>query len=166
MSTPPTTPTSNPSGGITHSTEANTPQKQFLDRLKAFGRVRFVVRNPVGILETVGTFDSLFYASIPSGEYANLIDHKLNLDLHILLAGLIGARFEIGKARGSPPSPTYAVRLLGPGKEDVAVSIFIMWDKQPDDVEHDRIQAWKDLKTQYGKEVSKEGEEADTFYFA
>lgn len=154
-------------GGPVRSKEADTPQKQFLELFKQLGRVRIVVRNPVGILETVGSFDSLFYASIPSGEYANLIDHNLNLDMHILLSGFTGARFEIGKSRGSPPAPTYCVRLFGPDRDAVAVSVFVMWDKKPDDVEAHRIDAWKALRADYAKTKTgtADGDEADTFYF-
>lgn len=142
------------------STVADTPQKEFLERLKSLGKVRIVVRNEVGILESVGTFDSLFYATIPSGEYANLIDLKSNLDMHILLSGLTGVRFEIGVSRSKSRAPLYTLRLLGKDKKSPAASVFVMWDRDADDIEPERIQAWKDLKSDYVKD-----EDAETFFF-
>lgn len=143
----------------TRTTVADTPQKEFLDRLKALKKVRIVVRNPTGILETVATFDSLFYLTMPAGEYANLIDHRLNLDMHILLSGFTGVKFEVGVSRSKSKAPLYTLRLLGEDKKTPAVSVFIMWDKDPDDIEQERIQAWKDLKADYVTG------EKDTFFF-
>lgn len=154
------TPAPATSGGPKRTTEADTPQKEFLTRLKALGRVRLVVRNPVGILECVGTFKSLFFASIPSGEYANLIEPSQNLDMHLLLSGFTGVKFEIGKSRSKVPAPLYSLRLYGDDKETVALSVFVMWDKEPTDVEPERIDAWKKLKADYIKDG-----ESDTFFF-
>lgn len=146
--------------GPQRSTVADTPQKEFLERLKGLGKVRIVIRNEVGILESLGTFDSLFYAKIPSGEYANLIDHKSNLDMHILLSGFTGVRFEIGVSRSKSRAPLYTLRLLGQDKETSAVSVFVMWDREPEDIEPERIQAWKDLKSHYIKDDG-----GETFFF-
>lgn len=154
------TPAAAKSGGPKRTTEADTPQKEFLTRLKELGKVRLVVRNPVGILECVGTFKSLFFATIPSGEYANLIEPSANLDMHLLLSGFTGVKFEIGKARSQVPTPLYSLRLYGDDKETVALSVFVMWDKDPSDVEQERIDAWKKLKADYIQD-----EDGDTFFF-
>lgn len=146
-------------GGPVRSTETDTPQKKFLDQLKGLEKVRIIVRNPVGILEAIATFDGLFFAKIPSGEYANLIDPVNNLDMHILLSGFRGVRFDIGVSRSKSKAPTYAIRLLGADKDDVVVSAFVQWDREPEDISPERIQVWKDLKAEYVKD------DGDTFFF-
>jgi hypothetical protein len=66
-------------GPPARSTECDTPVKQFLDRLKGLGKVRLIVTNSAGVMEAVSTWDGLFFATIPKGEYANLIEPKVNL---------------------------------------------------------------------------------------
>lgn len=147
-------------GGPARNTVADTPRKQFLDRLKPLGKVRLVARNDAAIMESIATFDGLFFASIPSGEYANIVDMSINLDMHLLIAGVSGARFEVGKSRSATRAPTYIIRVLGRDRESVVLSIFLQWDKDPTDVEPHRIDAWKQLKADY---VTKS--DGDTFFF-
>lgn len=136
-------------GGPARSIVADTPRKQFLDRLKALGKVRLVARNDAAIMESIATFDGLFFASIPSGEYANIVDMSINLDMHLLLAGVSGARFEIGKSRSASKAPTFIIRVLGEDRRVVVLSIFVQWEKDPTDIAPERIDAWKQLKADY-----------------
>lgn len=147
-------------GGPARSTVADTPRKQFLDRFKSLGRVRLVARNNAAIMEAIATFGGLFFASIPSGEYANIVDMSINLDMHLLLAGVSGARFEMGKSRTATKAPTYIIRVLGGDRESIVLSIFLQWDKDPNDIEPERVDAWKQLKADY---VDNPG--GDTFFF-
>lgn len=110
-------------------------------------------------MESIATFDGLFFASIPSGEYANIIDMSINLDMHLLLEGVSGARFDIGVSRSASKAPTYAVRLLAKDKKNVALSVFMQWEKDPTDIEPARIEAWQQLKKDYVK-----GDD-DSFFF-
>lgn len=146
-------------GGPIRSTVVDTPKKEFLDRLKPLEKVRLIVRNEAGIMESIATFDGLFFASIRGGEYANLIDSSLNLDLHLLLNAVSGCRFDIGVSRTPDKSPTYALRLLASDKETVALSVFLQWDKVPTDIAPERVNAWKKLKEDYTTG------DADTFFF-
>eukprot|EP00803_Ostreobium_quekettii_P006697 evm.model.scf_2816.1 EVM.evm.TU.scf_2816.1 scf_2816:11238-11822(+) len=147
------------SGGPARSTVADTPLKAFLAALKPLGRVRLIATNDAAVLESVATFDGLFFATVPKGTYANIIDSEANLDMHLLLAGVGGARFEVGQSRGADPVPTYMVRVLGRDRETVVLTIFLMWDKAPRDVEEARVQAWRALKEEW---VEGDG---DTVYF-
>ncbi|CAN8062171.1 unnamed protein product [Agarophyton chilense] len=133
----------------TRTTVADTPKKQFLDRLKALGNMRLIGRNEAVIMESVATFDGLFYAEVRNGEYANLIDSSINLDMHLLLDGFSGATFETGVSRDSTKSTTYIIRLLGKDRSNVILSLFLQWDKTPTDISEERTNAWKALKTDY-----------------
>jgi hypothetical protein len=144
--------------GPTQSRECDTPIKQFLDAFKPLGRTRLIVRNDAGILEAIGTWDKMFFAKIPSGEYANIIDHSLNLDLHLLLSAVTGAKFAVGAARSASKAPTYAIRLLGADKEAVVLTVFLQWDKDPEDIAPERVEYWKKLKHDYA------GPDSDTFF--
>lgn len=158
-SAPPPPPSPSPSSPPVRSTEADTPKKAFLTKLKALGRVRLIVRNEAGILESLASFDSLFFATIRSGEYANIIDPSANIDLHLLLDKFSGARFEVGVSRTKSKVPTYSLRLLAGDRSTVALTVFLQWDKAPEDVEEHRIKAWTDLKAEYVQ-----GDD-DTFFF-
>lgn len=147
-------------GPPTKTYEADTPKKKFMERLKELGMMRFVVRNPTGILECMGTFDSLFYAKIASGEYANVVDLKANIDMHLLLPGFSGVKFEVGTSRSKERAPLYTLRILGEDKKTPALSLFVM-NQSSDPVEPDRIQAWKDLKKDYV-----ESDDDNTFFFS
>jgi len=146
-------------GGPARSKVADTPKKIFMDRLKPLGSVRLIVRNEAGIMESIATFEGLFFATIRSGEYANVVDLSLNLDLHLLLDGVSGCRFEKGASRTASKSTTYILRILGNDKESVVLTVFLQWDKDPTDIEPERIEAWEQLKKDY---VSGDG---DTFFF-
>lgn len=146
-------------GGPSRTTVTDTPRKQFMDRLKPLGKVRLVARNDAAIMEAIATFDGLFFASIRSGEYANIVDMSINLDMHLLLDGISGARFETGVSRSASKAPTYIVRILQKDKESVAISLFLQWDKDPSDIDPARIEAWQQLKKDY---VAGDG---DTFFF-
>lgn len=145
-------------GRPARNTVADTPRKVFLDRLKPLGKVRLVARNEAAIMESIATFDGLFFATIRSGEYANIIDLSVNLDMHLLLEGVAGAKFETGVSRSASKAPTYIVRILGKDSGTV-LSVFMQWDKDPSDIEPERIEAWKQLRADY---VPGEGE---TFFF-
>lgn len=147
-------------GGPARSTVADTPRKEFLTRLKPLGKVRLIARNDAAIMESIATFDGLFFAAIPSGEYANIIDMSINLDMHLLLSAISGARFEVGVSRSKSRAPTYVIRILGNDRESVALSVFLQWDKEPTDIAPERIEAWKQLKKDYAGEA-----EDDTFFF-
>jgi Haem utilisation ChuX/HutX len=142
------TPTAMAGGPPVRSTECDTPLKQFLDRLKGLGTVRLIVTNGAGVMETITTWDGLFFATIPKGEYANLIKPKENLDLHLRLGGVAAARFETGVSRSASKAPTYIVRILGEDKEEVVLSVFLQWDKEPEDIAKERIDHWLAMKTE------------------
>lgn len=129
--------------------ECDTPVKVFLDQLKPLGSVRLISNSGAVVMEAIATFDDMFFASLPKGEYANLIKPKENIDLHILLDSISGARFEIGVSRTPSKVPTYAIRLLGKDKTTVVLSVFLQWDKEPEDIATDRVDHWKKLKADY-----------------
>lgn len=131
-----------------------------MERLKGLGMMRFVVRNSVGIMESMATFDTLFFAKVGSGEYANVIDPESNVDMHILLSGVSGATFEIGTSRSKDKAPLYILRLLGEDKKTPAVSLFVM-NQSGEPVDPERVQAWKDLKNDYV-----ESEDDRSFFFS
>eukprot|EP00171_Calliarthron_tuberculosum_P015460 IDg15460t1 len=130
-------------------TEDETPLKRFLNNLGGLGKVRLVTNNGLAVLESITPLDKLFYASVRGAEYGNVIDHKLNVDLHIKLDAVAGARFEIGKSRTKPPHPTYAIRMLDHDRETVKLSLFMQWDATPDDVASERVAHWQSLKSEY-----------------
>lgn len=130
-------------------TEEETPLKRFLNNLGPLGRVRLITNNGLAVLESITPLDKLFYASVRGAEYGNVIDHKLNVDLHIKLDAVAGARFEIGKSRSNPPHPTYAIRMLGHDRKEVKLSLFMQWDATPDDVAPERVAHWQALKSEY-----------------
>lgn len=136
-------------GGPNRTTECDTPVKKFVDRLKGLGQTRIVVTSSAGVLETLTSWDGLFFATIPKGEYANLIKPAENLDMHLRLGGVSGARFENGVSRSASKAPTYIIRMLGEDKEEVVMTIFMQWDKIPEDIEESRIECWKSLKAEY-----------------
>lgn len=129
-----------------------SPIKQFLNSLGALGKVRLVTNNGLAVLESITPLDKLFYATVRGAEYGNVIDHNLNVDLHVKVDAVYGVRFEVGKSRTNPPAPTYALRFLGADKKEVKLSMFIQWDTTPSDVAPERIAAWKSLKEQYAGE--------------
>ena len=147
-----TTPASTPATSSASKEEDLPPVKEFLNSLGALGKVRLVTNNGLAVLESITPLDKLFYATVRGNEYGNVIDHELNVDLHINVNAIHGVRFEIGKSRTNPPVPTYALRYLGADKKEVKLSMFIQWDKTPDDVAPERIEAWKSLKQQYAGE--------------
>jgi hypothetical protein len=83
-----------------------------------------------------------------------VIDPKINLDLHLLLDGVGGARFEQGVSRTPSKDPTYIIRVTGKEPEKVVLSIFLQWDKAPSDVSPERVAAWSGMKAKYGETVS------------
>lgn len=131
------------------STDADTPLKKFLTGLKPLGDVRLIATNGAAVMEAIATFDSLFFATLAKGCYANIIDPKINLDLHLLLPAVGGARFEVGVSRSASKAPTYIIRMLGKQSEDVVLSIFLQWAKEPSDIAEERIDAWKRLQAEY-----------------
>ena len=142
------------SGGPQRSTVIDTPKKEFLDRLKPLGKVRLITRNQAAIMEAIATFDGLFFATVGSGEYGNIVDMSINLDIHLLLSAVSGARFETGVSRTPSKDPTYVIRILGADKKNAALSVFLQWDKEPSDIAPERIEAWKKLKEDYVKDDS------------
>lgn len=104
-------------------------------------------------MEAISTSEKLFYATIPNGiEYANIIDMSINLDLHLKMPAVGGARFENGVSRGPSKAPTYIIRVLGEDLEKTVLSLFLQWDKNPEDLEEERITAWKELKEKFVEE--------------
>lgn len=136
-------------GGPTRTTECDTLAKKFLDGLKGLGKTRIVVTNSAGVLETLTSWDGLFFATIPKGEYANLIKPAENLDMHLRIGAVAGARFETGVSRTASKATTYIIRFLGEDKEEVVMTVFLQWDKEPEDIAQDRIDCWMKLKEDY-----------------
>lgn len=102
-------------------------------------------------MEAIATTDSLFYAvgGPAKAEYANIIDPSINLDLHLKLSGVAGARFETGVSRGGGGGTTYIIRVLGLEEDAVILSLFMQWDKVASDVSEERVAAWMALKEEY-----------------
>jgi hypothetical protein len=74
-------------------------------------------------------------------------------DLHLLLEGVGGARFETGVARTPTKDTTYIIRMLGNDNEKVVCSLFLQWDKEPSDISKDRIAAWEAMKGKFGEKL-------------
>eukprot|EP00190_Bangiopsis_sp_CCMP1999_P005514 CAMPEP_0198735338 /NCGR_PEP_ID=MMETSP1475-20131203/58735_1 /TAXON_ID= ORGANISM="Unidentified sp., Strain CCMP1999" /NCGR_SAMPLE_ID=MMETSP1475 /ASSEMBLY_ACC=CAM_ASM_001111 /LENGTH=154 /DNA_ID=CAMNT_0044498979 /DNA_START=212 /DNA_END=676 /DNA_ORIENTATION=+ len=124
--------------------------KEFLKDTKQLGKLRMIAQNDASVMEAIAPTDGLFYAVIPNGtEYGNVIDPKINLDLHLKLSAVGGARFENGTSRGPTKATTYIIRLLGKDMKTVVLSLFVQWDKDPNDIGEDRIMAWKNMKEKY-----------------
>jgi len=130
--------------------------KEFLNEAKKLGKVRLISQNDAAVMEAIATLDGLFYATGGPKmlEYANVIDPKINLDLHLALDGVGGARFEQGVSRTPTKDPTYIVRMTGVDPEKVVLSIFLQWDKAPSDVSKERVDAWSGMKDKYGEKVT------------
>ncbi|CAI5471193.1 unnamed protein product [Closterium sp. Yama58-4] len=135
-------------------TGATANLKEFLSDLKNVGRVRLIVNTGLGVLESVTTLGGLFYHTLPGkGEYANVIKSEENVDFHLLLSSVSGAKLITGKSmRGD--FPTYTVRFLNAEKE-VGASIFVMWKPGTmGDYDEGQADAYKALVNKYGEEVS------------
>ncbi|CAI7755114.1 unnamed protein product [Closterium sp. NIES-53] len=135
-------------------TGATANLKEFLSDLKNVGRVRLIVNTGLGVLESVTTLDGLFYHTLPGkGEYANVIKSEENVDFHLLLSSVSGAKLITGKSmRGD--FPTYTVRFLNAEKE-VGASIFVMWKPGTmGDYDEGQADAYQSLVNKYGEEVS------------
>lgn len=128
--------------------------KDFLDSLGGLGNVRLVTNNGLAVLESITPLDGLFYATVRGAEYGNVIDHERNVDLHVRVDSVAGARFEVGKSRTTPSHPTYAIRLLKKDKKTVGISLFVQWDKTPEDVSPERVAHWEGLKAKFVSEGS------------
>lgn len=129
-----------------------TPLKRFLNATPALGRLRLITSNrDACVMEAIATTDSLFYAvgGPAKAEYANIIDPSINLDLHLKLSGVAGARFETGVSRGGGGGTTYIIRVLGLDEDAVILSLFMQWDKVASDVSEERVAAWMALKEEY-----------------
>ncbi|KAL2641541.1 hypothetical protein R1flu_009128 [Riccia fluitans] len=127
--------------------------KEFLDELKTFGRVRLIVNTGVAVLESVTTFEKLFYSEMPGrGEWANVMRKEDNVDFHLLLDKVKSAKLTRGKSmRGD--IPTYMVRFLDINDKS-AVSVLVMW-KPGTDGEYDpgQVEAFEALEAKYGTEL-------------
>eukprot|EP00475_Leptophrys_vorax_P037288 TRINITY_DN64069_c0_g1_i1.p2 TRINITY_DN64069_c0_g1~~TRINITY_DN64069_c0_g1_i1.p2 ORF type:complete len:211 (-),score=8.68 TRINITY_DN64069_c0_g1_i1:357-989(-) len=128
--------------------------KEFLADLKSVGRVRLIVNTGMGVLESVTTLDGLFYHALPAkGEYANVIKAEENVDFHLLLSAVSGARLVVGKSmRGD--FPTYTIRFLNAEKE-VGASVFVMWKPGTmGDYDEGQVEAFQALVAKYGEEIA------------
>ena len=122
---------------------------QFLEACKQLGEVRIIATNAAAVMEAIATLDGLFYADVPGrGMYANVVDHSINLDLHLRLPNVRAVRFEQGTRRGNPPSPTYILRFLGHDKEgtDLVLSLFL---SPVGEVPPERVERWMQLRQEY-----------------
>ncbi|KAL3677876.1 hypothetical protein R1sor_020832 [Riccia sorocarpa] len=130
-----------------------TNLKEFLDELKTFGRVRLIVNTGVAVLESVTSFEKLFFSEMPGrGEWANVMRKEENVDFHLLLDKVKVAKLQRGKSmRGD--IPTYMVRFLDIN-DSAAVSVLVMW-KPGTDGEYDpgQVEAFEALEAKYGAEV-------------
>ncbi|GJP86912.1 hypothetical protein CLOP_g16881 [Closterium sp. NIES-67] len=135
-------------------TGATANLKEFLSDLKNVGRVRLIVNTGMGVLESVTTLEGLFYHTLPGkGEYANVIKAEENVDFHLLLSSVSGARLVTGKSmRGD--FPTYTIRFLNAEKE-VGASVFVMWKPGTmGDYDNGQVDAYQSLVSKYAEEVS------------
>ena len=80
------------------------------------------------MLESVTTFDGLFYAETPRGEYANLIKGAENVDFHLLVSKLASAKFEVAPGKGGGYT-SYVIRMTDVSGA-VAASFFLMWPEK------------------------------------
>ncbi|OSX75304.1 hypothetical protein BU14_0242s0021 [Porphyra umbilicalis] len=136
----------------TQASEELTPLKRFLNATPALGRLRLITSNrDACVMEAIATTDALFYAvgGPAKAEYANVIDPSINLDLHLKLSGVAGARFETGVSRGGGGGTTYIIRVLGLDEGVVILSLFMQWDKTASDVSAERVAAWHALKDEF-----------------
>lgn len=116
-------------------------------------RLPSAVRNAAAIQEAISGFEKQFYAVGPGGaEYANVIDPKINLDLHVKLDEIGGVRFENGVSRGDSKAPTYIMRFFGKDKDDIVLSLFMSGASSITDVDEERIKLWEAAKAKYAGE--------------
>lgn len=104
--------------------------KAFLEELKSIGSIRIITNNGLAVLESVTTFDGLFYSPTPKGEYANIIKPKENVDLHLLLPRCRAATLESAEGRGGGYTSHFC-RLLDEAGT-VAVTFYLMWPVRHD----------------------------------
>lgn len=58
-----------------------------------------------------------------------------------------GARFETGVSRSASKATTYIIRILGEDREEVVLSVFLQWDKEPEDIAQARVDSWVSLRS-------------------
>lgn len=144
---------------------ATFPQlKAFLKDAQALGELRLIATNSAAVMESIAPLDKLFYASVPSrGEYANLIDAKVNLDLHLRLEGVHAVRFEQGVSRRAGASPTYVLRFLGrdkAGEREVVLSAFL---SPVGECAPERVELWKQLRGKWCSDGAVEGSDSGEY---
>ncbi len=122
-----------------------TTLKEFLETCHTLGTLRLIVTSSAAVLETKGTVEKLYYATLPKGRYANL--HTEGFEFHLNMDGIKQVKFETGEAkRGN--FTTYAIRLLDE-KGESALSLFLQWGK-PGEYAPGQVEAWEALRQQYG----------------
>ncbi|KAH9310903.1 hypothetical protein KI387_025938 [Taxus chinensis] len=142
----------------TNATMGNDlPQKQrsfkdFMEEIKTLGRIRIIVNTGVGVLESVTRMDNLFYHTLEGrGEYANVMNKDENVDFHLLVDKVKGAKLVQGKSK---KNDTYMIRFMD-DKGDSAASFLVMWNPNTDcEYEHGQVEAFQDLLNKYGSDVS------------
>ncbi len=168
--------------------------KSFLEDLKALGDVRIITNNGCAarqrgsfararhslplrlacaqVLESVTTFEGLFYATVPNkcgacllmrsaslpkgqrrGEYANLIKAKENVDFHLLVDKVSKACFESAPGRGDYTSHFIRLHSLN---GDVAVSLYVMWPESAPRGQYapGQVEAFQALVKKHGQTLS------------
>lgn len=128
--------------------------KTFLEALKTLGDVRIITNNGCAVLESVTTFEGLFYSPVPGkGEYANLIKSKENIDFHLLIDKVARATLESAPGRGGDYM-SHFIRVYDT-KNEMAVTFYVMWPESAKRGEYapGQVQAFEALTKSYGKEV-------------
>ena len=128
--------------------------KSFLEELKALGDVRIITNNGCAVLESVATFDGLFYSPVPGkGEYANLIKPKENMDMHLLIDKVARATLESAPGRGGDYQ-SHFIRVYDT-KDELAVTFYVMWphDAKRGEYAPGQVQAFEAMVARHGKEV-------------
>ena len=146
------------SGAAAAAPQTNVPLvKEFLAALPSLGSVRLIVQTGTVVLESVTTFDGLFYSPVPGkGEYANLIKSKENVDMHLLIDRLASVKLVSGPGRGGDYT-SHVLRIQSHALEEPAcLSVFLMWPEGAARGAYAPGQeaAFQALQTKYGTELS------------
>lgn len=106
----------------------------------------------MGVLESVTRLDKLFYHTLEGrGEYANVMDTEDNVDFHLLVDKVKGAKLVQGKSKNND---THMIRFMD-DKGGYAATFLVMWNPQTDgEYDPGQVEGFQNLMQKYGSEVS------------
>ena len=146
------------SGAAAGTPQTNVPLvKEFLAALPSLGSVRLIVQTGTVVLESVTTFEGLFYSPVPGkGEYGNLIKSKENVDMHLLVDKLACVKLVSSPGRGGDYT-SHVLRFQSHAREEPAcLSVFLMWPEGAARGAYadGQVAAFQALEAKYGTELN------------